>query len=252
MLIRRRSVDEQRAPGLKRPSFIPVLITAIIIAVALLYLKTWQRHEVNPGTVHQEAAVSPKGQLAPIRPQHVPPVRPHLNPEKSPSLPAANQTNPSARADPQLKQAGETAKNAEDSAKNISNSLNPVGSALQSDSDIPLPKRVNESDFHFEAGTATLTSDSSPTLDQIASDLKLHSDATIRLEGYTDDTGDMRENQKISYARAEAIRNGLLNRGVNPAQIRIAGMGATNPIASNITQTGREENRRTDVVVVSR
>jgi outer membrane protein OmpA-like peptidoglycan-associated protein len=227
--------------------------TVLVLIVALLFLKTWPRPEMNPGTVQQAGQVS-KGKAASAQPQFVPPVRPHLNLQPTP------QANPQAypqsynapKPDEPLKQAMSQAKDAENSAENVSSSINPVGAALRPRSRATLPKRITISDLNFESGTATLTEDSSATLDQLASDLKTHPSATVRLEGYTDNTGSSKENKKLSLARAISIRNGLVNRGVNPDQLRTTGMSGANPVASNITQTGREENRRTDIVVVSR
>jgi outer membrane protein OmpA-like peptidoglycan-associated protein len=241
-----RDVSSDQDDQAKRRSLVYIGVAGIVVlGVALLFFKTSPPPEVTSETAHQQAGTQP---------QFVPPVRPHLNPHansKSNSQPAP-QADIQPKADKQLNQALAQAKGAEDSAKTISGAINPVGAALQPGSDTALPARIAVSDLHFESGTATLTDDSSATLDQLASDLKTHPSATVRLEGYTDNTGSSQDNQKLSFARATSIRNGLINRGVNPSQLRATGMGGTNPVASNITQMGRDENRRTDIVVVSR
>jgi outer membrane protein OmpA-like peptidoglycan-associated protein len=236
--------DDQVQAKRRSLAYIGAAVFAVLI-VTLLFFKSTPRPELSPSAVHQQAGTQP---------QFVPPVRPHLNPNansKTNSQPAPQTYSP-PKNDKELNQALSQAKGAEDSANRISSAVNPVGAAIQPGSNTALPSRITVSDLHFESGTSTLTDDSSATLDQLASDLKAHSSATVRLEGHTDNTGSSQDNQKLSFARATSIRNGLVNRGVNPSQLRATGMGGTNPVASNITQMGRDENRRTDIVVVSR
>lgn len=236
---------KERVRERAHPSVVPIVISSIIILIALLFLKTWKRPEINPATSPREQAgqlANPPTSQAPsqtnFQAQTAPPRRPSLNSAKKP--------------DEQLNAAKDQAKDAEESAKNVSDSIDPVAAALQNDSNATLPKRISLSDLRFDSGTANLTEDSSPTLNKLAADLKAHPNAKIRLEGNTDNIGSSQDNQKLSLARAEAIRNGLVNRGVKPSQVETTGLGSSNPVASNQTQTGRDFNRRTDIVIVSR
>jgi OOP family OmpA-OmpF porin len=74
----------------------------------------------------------------------------------------------------------------------------------------------------------------------------------IEVIGHTDDVGDKKENQKLSEQRAQSVRNSLIRAGVNPSKIMTVGAGASQPIASNQTEEGREQNRRVEVVILGR
>lgn len=74
----------------------------------------------------------------------------------------------------------------------------------------------------------------------------------IEVIGHTDDVGNKKDNQKLSEARANAVRDDLIASGVDPSKIRAVGVGASQPIASNQTEEGRANNRRVEVVVLGR
>ena len=90
------------------------------------------------------------------------------------------------------------------------------------------------------------------TIDSIATALKAHPSATIRVESHTDSIGTPEFNLDLSQARADAIKSELVDRGVVGANIETAGMGQDLPIASNDTPEGRAKNRRSEIVVTSR
>lgn len=74
----------------------------------------------------------------------------------------------------------------------------------------------------------------------------------IEVVGHTDDVGDDDYNQKLSEQRAEAVRNYLVDAGVDASKIATIGAGENFPVASNTTEEGRAENRRVDVLVLGR
>jgi outer membrane protein OmpA-like peptidoglycan-associated protein len=96
------------------------------------------------------------------------------------------------------------------------------------------------------------TPESMKTLDEIATLLKAHPSATIRVESHTDAIGNRASNLSLSQGRAESIKNELVDRGVGAARIETAGMGGELPAASNDTAEGRASNRRSEIVVTSR
>jgi outer membrane protein OmpA-like peptidoglycan-associated protein len=99
----------------------------------------------------------------------------------------------------------------------------------------------------FENGSAALTADSKPVLDAIAEALAHHPEITlVDIQGHTDDRGDARANKLLSLARANAVRNALLARGVSPKRLVAQGFGGERPIESNLTAEGREWNRRVE------
>jgi len=114
------------------------------------------------------------------------------------------------------------------------------------------PRAFAPSPLTFAFASATPTSESGKTLDDIAAALKAHPAATIRVESHTDAIGSAESNLNLSQARAEAIKNELVDRGVDGARIETAGMGQELPVASNDTAEGRAQNRRSEIVVTSR
>jgi outer membrane protein OmpA-like peptidoglycan-associated protein len=96
----------------------------------------------------------------------------------------------------------------------------------------------------FQSGSARLTPESEPALDELAGDLQACTEATVNVEGHTDSDGNPDANLALSVARAEAVVNELILRGVDPARLYAIGYGATLPIASNDTKAGKQANRR--------
>ena len=66
----------------------------------------------------------------------------------------------------------------------------------------------------------------------------------ITVKGYTDSIGNAKYNKKLSFLRANAVRDRLVSLGVNPEDIKACGCGEDDPLASNATKKGRSENRR--------
>jgi OOP family OmpA-OmpF porin len=100
---------------------------------------------------------------------------------------------------------------------------------------------------NFESGSATLTGQSSATLESVAASLKAYPELRIEIAGYTDDRGTVAANRRLSQARADAVRAFLVRQGVAAAQLIARGYGAANPIDSNTTAAGRARNRRVEL-----
>ncbi|SHF45528.1 OmpA-OmpF porin, OOP family [Loktanella atrilutea] len=96
----------------------------------------------------------------------------------------------------------------------------------------------------FDPGSATLTSDSQPVLDDIAEILQRCPDIQMRIAGYTDSQGGEDMNQALSKTRADAVLNALRIRRVAVGTFDSVGYGEADPIADNGTPEGREANRR--------
>jgi outer membrane protein OmpA-like peptidoglycan-associated protein len=104
--------------------------------------------------------------------------------------------------------------------------------------------------LEFETDSARLANMSDRQLDAVASVLKAYPARYILVEGHTDNTGDAAYNAKLSLDRAQAVREALIARGIEPGRISAVGTGDANPIASNDTEEGRAQNRRVELVVV--
>lgn len=101
----------------------------------------------------------------------------------------------------------------------------------------------------FDGATGGLSTVGQSTLRSAATSLAAYPNATVRIEGYSDSTGNVVEDQRASDQRAAAVRAGLIAGGVNPARLTSSGYGATRPIGDNATSEGRSKNRRVEIVV---
>jgi OOP family OmpA-OmpF porin len=96
----------------------------------------------------------------------------------------------------------------------------------------------------FELNSARLTLPAQQTLDQVAQSLSAQSALRAEIQGYTDSTGAVAYNMKLSQARADAVRSYLIEQGVSGSSLTARGFGPDNPIATNSTAAGRAQNRR--------
>jgi OmpA-OmpF porin, OOP family len=119
-------------------------------------------------------------------------------------------------------------------------------------SDSELPKTIVFDNLNFDSATTRLTPESNPTVTNLVTILKCFPNAQIQLDGHTDSTGDAAANKQLSIDRANAIRDLLVQGGVDTNRITTQGYGADKPIASNDTEEGRARNRRTELVVVKK
>lgn len=79
--------------------------------------------------------------------------------------------------------------------------------------------------------------------------LKQHADLNLLIEGHTDNVGNAESNQALSERRAAAVRNFLIDTyGIDASRLTSKGFGANNPVASNDTPEGRQQNRRVELV----
>jgi outer membrane protein OmpA-like peptidoglycan-associated protein len=74
--------------------------------------------------------------------------------------------------------------------------------------------------------------------------------AKIEVIGYTDNSGDADQNIVLSQKRAEAVKDFLIEYGVNSGRVSTKGLGSSNPRADNSTVEGQSKNRRTEVRIL--
>lgn len=108
------------------------------------------------------------------------------------------------------------------------------------------------SDISFDTGRADIKPNLRPILDQFASGLANQPNTEVRIVGHTDNTGSDAVNDPLSVQRAQAAKNYLAARGVDPNRIAIAGRGEREPIADNSTEAGRARNRRVEIFLGER
>jgi outer membrane protein OmpA-like peptidoglycan-associated protein len=108
---------------------------------------------------------------------------------------------------------------------------------------------VNMPDVLFDTGKSDLKPAARERLAKIAGILLAYPDIKVEIDGYTDSTGSLEFNERLSQARAEAVHSYLGAQGVKSDSMTTQGFGPNNPIASNETSSGRQQNRRVEMVV---
>ncbi len=104
--------------------------------------------------------------------------------------------------------------------------------------------------INFATGKSTILSSSFKVLDQAVAVLKEFPSLRLRIEGHTDNVGKPEANQVLSEARAKAVLDYLVKKGIASERLQSQGFGQTRPIADNATSAGRAENRRTEFSVL--
>ncbi len=111
-------------------------------------------------------------------------------------------------------------------------------------------KNYTLDNVHFDVGKATLRPESFSELEELVAYLKNKEGIKIEIGGHTDNAGKDADNLRLSQQRADAIRNYVLKKGIQPVRVTAKGYGASQPVADNDTDEGRQLNRRTEVRVL--
>ncbi len=101
------------------------------------------------------------------------------------------------------------------------------------------------SGIYFDSGQAAIKNPR--VLDEALAILKTNPTLTGEVQGHTDSTAAAEYNQRLSEARARAVRDYFIKQGIGPERIRAVGFGETRPVASNDTLEGRALNRRVEL-----
>ncbi len=108
---------------------------------------------------------------------------------------------------------------------------------------------VTLGDVLFETGEAQLRPQAARELDRLAVFLRDQPDRRVDIEGHTDSVGSDSTNQRLSEERARAVRDSLVDRGIDGQRVQARGFGESTPVASNGSASGRALNRRVEVVI---
>ncbi len=111
----------------------------------------------------------------------------------------------------------------------------------------PTRKTLILEGVNFETGQSTLTQESETILNGVAESLIANDTIRVQVTGHTDNTGSRALNRRLSLARAEAVRQYLISKGVPEDRLTARGMGPDQPVASNRTAEGRAQNRRVEL-----
>ena len=104
-------------------------------------------------------------------------------------------------------------------------------------------------DVLFDTGSARLKSGGARKLDQLVQFLNEHADRRVQVDGFTDSVGSDAFNEELSQHRADAVKQALMERGIDSSRIGAEGYGKAFPVASNNDSGGRQLNRRVEVVI---
>ncbi len=105
-------------------------------------------------------------------------------------------------------------------------------------------------DILFETGSSYVRPGLQSDLRAVAGNLNSYPNTTVQVLGHTDNVGEAGYNQDLSERRAQAVANVLTGAGVSGSRIQVSGRGEDQPIASNLTDAGRAQNRRVEIIIL--
>lgn len=104
-------------------------------------------------------------------------------------------------------------------------------------------------DVLFASGKADLKEGAAAHLNQLVAFLREYPSRTVVIEGHTDSVGSEDFNQALSQRRADSVRSYLVRQGIDAARLTTMGAGEGAPVADNEAATGRQQNRRVEVII---
>ena len=106
--------------------------------------------------------------------------------------------------------------------------------------------------INFDTGKADLDPESMHIINtQVVPQLEMARAMHVRVEGNTDNVGNTAQNQALSEKRARGVMEFMVAKGIDKQRIFAKGNGESKPLATNKTQDGRAQNRRTDILFIS-
>jgi outer membrane protein OmpA-like peptidoglycan-associated protein len=108
---------------------------------------------------------------------------------------------------------------------------------------------VTLGDVLFDTGKASLKAGATSNLNKLVAFLNEYSDRTVLIEGYTDSVGTEGYNQGLSERRADSVKSYLAGQGIGSIRLSASGKGESDPVASNDSAAGRQQNRRVEVII---
>jgi len=104
-------------------------------------------------------------------------------------------------------------------------------------------------DVLFESGKAQLKSGATGNLNKLVMFLNNYPTRTVLIEGYTDSVGSDEYNSGLSSRRAESVQAYLVGQGIDQGRLSASGLGESAPVADNESATGRQLNRRVEIII---
>jgi outer membrane protein OmpA-like peptidoglycan-associated protein len=110
---------------------------------------------------------------------------------------------------------------------------------------------LGENAVRFDTSKSTLTATAKANLDKLVPVFQSYADTDLVIYGYTDSSGAVEYNQKLSEQRAASVKSYLASKGLNVSRFTSKGMGISDPIASNETTEGKAQNRRVEFAITA-
>lgn len=104
-------------------------------------------------------------------------------------------------------------------------------------------------DVLFATGSAQLESGGDGNLNRLVDFLNEYPERRALIEGHTDSVGNAQSNQQLSERRADSVRSYLTDRGISADRLSTSGVGENRPVATNDSASGRQQNRRVEVII---
>lgn len=108
---------------------------------------------------------------------------------------------------------------------------------------------VTLGDVLFETGKAELKGGTMNDLDRLATFLNKYPERSVIIEGHTDTVGSDSSNLVLSQNRADSVHSYLVGRGIASSRLSSSGKGESSPVSDNESATGRQQNRRVEVII---
>ncbi|TDG14199.1 OmpA family protein [Seongchinamella unica] len=143
--------------------------------------------------------------------------------------------------------AAESARNADEAARNAKELQRQIDVLQAEATDRGLVLTLG--DVLFATGRSDLSSGGNKSLDKLIVFLNEYPDRNVDIEGHTDDVGSLDMNQTLSQHRADSVKSYLTQNGIRSTRLAATGLGETQPIAENSSNTGRQKNRRVEIII---
>lgn len=114
---------------------------------------------------------------------------------------------------------------------------------------IKVGSNVTLQNIFFDTNKFELLPSSNVELNVLIGLLKSNENVAIEIQGYTDNVGDVKLNQKLSENRAKSVYDFLINNNIDKRRLTYKGYGETKPRSDNATEEGRQQNRRTEFII---
>ena len=105
--------------------------------------------------------------------------------------------------------------------------------------------------INFDTGKSLLKTEEKTKLQGIINYLKDHPEQNVEISGHTDDVGTIEHNLELSDSRAKSVKNYFVSQGIVGSRMTTMGFGKSQPMATNESEAGKQENRRVEIKFIN-